>query len=471
NFLMPKKNILLYTIILLPLMAILFFHANLGSYSRFIADDYCSAYFGQRLGLFRYIWYWFINWGGRFSAIASDMFLVWLGPQKIGFVSGIAIYSWASGFSALIFSFFSGKQKIINRLLVSISLGFLTVFDIIVLSPNVPQSFYWFSAFRTHTLPAIVFTLYFLFFIFIRTWKVHPAYIWVIGLLSFFMAMFTAGFSEPFTLIELLFLIGIAGVEYVKGSAENKKKNIIFLLSGAAGVLLTLFIMLSSPGNSNRQAAFHHVSGIIELLSISVIGYSRFLFQFFQSPEKFSAILGSLLIFFVSGTFLPEKFHLSGREIICLFILGFVVPFISYPPAAYGMGDYLPDRAQAIPIYFMLIFLFTASISLGRKITLPKLGLFFFQSIGTAFLLFSVFISFQNLIGTRHIFVDYANKMDSFENQIISARENGKKTFIVPQLGNWAGSYDPTDNPKFFSTACFSLYYRIQILGPSIDKP
>ena len=55
-------------------------HIYLGSYSRFIADDFCSSAIARSQGIFRGTFYWYINWNGRFSANFLDSLFGYLGP-------------------------------------------------------------------------------------------------------------------------------------------------------------------------------------------------------------------------------------------------------------------------------------------------------------------------------------------------------------------------------------------------------
>ena len=43
-------------------------HIYLGSYSRFIADDFCSAAIARSRGIIRGAHFWYLVWNGRFSA-------------------------------------------------------------------------------------------------------------------------------------------------------------------------------------------------------------------------------------------------------------------------------------------------------------------------------------------------------------------------------------------------------------------
>lgn len=463
------NNLLPWLAILVPVTVVLAFHAYLGSYTRFIADDYCSAYLGRRLGILRYIWFWYLNWGGRFSAIAADMLLAWLQPQGIGFVTATALIVWSAGLTITIYYLIFHRQHTLLRWLISLTLGLIVIFVIILLTPNPPQSFYWYSAFRTHTLPIIVFTLYTAAYSCFRSYQVHKAtrLVWLIS--SFALAFFNAGFSEAFTVMQIIILTVSAGLEKTT-KTDTHQANIKFLLAGLAGAALALLIMLTAPGNANRQEAFHQPSGLPEIISISIDGYLSLWNTFFTSPEKMIALLGAALGFFSAGTQCKTPRKPSTAQIMGAILLGWLLPLASFLPAAYGIGDALPERAHPIPIFFITAALSIAAFQFGTRYTGRDRSKWT-TILSAIMLLISAIMTLQQISPSRHIFIEYAERMDRVEQDILTARQNGRQVIHIPQLRNWAGTFDPTDNPKFFSTACISLYYDIQVIGPNPDEP
>lgn len=463
------KNLLPWLAILIPITIVLAFHAYLGSYTRFIADDYCSAYLGQRLGLLRYIWFWYLNWGGRFSAIAADMLLAWSQPQGIGFVTAAALVAWIACLTITIYHLTIHYEQKLQGLLISLTLGLIFVFIVVLLMPNPHQSIYWYSAFRTHTLPLIVFALYIAAYTCFRSSKFRASIRLIWFTCSFALAFFNAGFSEAFTVMQIISLIVLAGLEEMTKS-DTRSANIKFLLTGLAGAMLVLLIMLTAPGNTNRQEAFHQPSGLLEIISISIRGYLSMWKTFFLSPEKTIGLLGASLAFFTAGTQFKTPNKPSVAQIMGIILLGSLLPLASFMPAAYGIGDALPERAHPIPIFFITTALLTAAFQTGtRHNGRNNYGLT--TTLSALILLVSAVMAIHQMSQSRHIFIEYAERMDRVEQDILTARQNGRQVIHIPKLSNWAGTFDPTDNPKFFSTACMSLYYDIQVIGPNPFEP
>ena len=82
--------------LILPASFVLGFYMYIGTFSRLLADDYCSIYYGRRLGLLRSIWYWYITWHGGFSASAADWFLSFTGPGLLKILPIVTLAAWVS---------------------------------------------------------------------------------------------------------------------------------------------------------------------------------------------------------------------------------------------------------------------------------------------------------------------------------------------------------------------------------------
>jgi len=125
--------------IFLPSGVVLGIHAYLGSFNRFVADDFCSAYFARRLGLLRSVWFWYTTWFGRYSAGAADAILPIFGERGIAFIVIIILVIWlAVAISALAVLWPKEGQKE-NKYLAAVSLGTAAVYVTLLVSPNVPQ--------------------------------------------------------------------------------------------------------------------------------------------------------------------------------------------------------------------------------------------------------------------------------------------------------------------------------------------
>ncbi len=214
--------------------------------------------------------------------------------------------------------------------------------------------------------------------------------------------------------------------------------------------------MFTAPGNANRQESFRQLSGLGELLEISFSGYSAFLLSLLNSPAKIAALLGIWLFF---GSLPAPK---NAPHALLWLAWGFSLAFASFPPAAYGMADTLPERAHTIPLFFLLLALSQAAPRLAP----PPHS----RAAAGALILLAAALSLPALAQSQPVYASYAQRADSAEAQILQAKAQGAEQVQIPPLRNWAGTFDPTDNPNFFSTYCISKYYGIQVYGQPLPE-
>lgn len=439
--------------------------AYFGTFTRFIADDYCSAFDGQRLGMFRYIWYWFITWGGRYPAIAADMLLVWLGQRFIGFVPAFALLLWILtnqvGFTILLPADYS-KQ---NKLLFATLLSLLFVYSIFQLIPSIPKTFFWYSAFRTHTLAVIIFNYYLVVYAYYcKHETLSPAW-WVF---AFALSLLNGGFSESFTAIQILTFCLLIGIELFFLKKPLKHRSTIFLLSSLSGAILAMAILFLSPGTQNRQNFFAVPQTISQIVGISLTGFFSFYKVILKDPYRVIGLIASLLIAFLYGERFVTSIKLKPWQAILIALAGIALVFASYLPAAYGMGDILPRRAFPIPIFFGFVPLFVLSAYYGAYLQ-PKIKVKnVLLGLATIFLVGSLLGNSINFYAAREPLIQYAVTIDALEISIDQAKADGLLSLEIPKLNNWAGVFDPSDNSRFYVTACFSKYYGIQLIGPPI---
>lgn len=438
-------------------------YAYYASYTRFIADDYCSAYYGQRLGMFRYIWFWFITWGGRFSAIAADMALVWLGQKSIGLIPGLALVFWFftnfAGFYLLLPTVTTRKEKTALASLFSL----LFLYSIFQLITNLPQTFLWYSAFRTHTLPVLLFNFFLVFTFSYRKHIINSR--WAL-ILAFLFCLFNGGFSESFTAIQIISLASLLGIEIFYFRKNFKDRILHFLIVSLLAAGIALAIMLLSPGTQNRQDYFEVPQTIGQILGISIDGFFTFFRVILKDAFRILGLVGSILFAFLIGHRYFPGSSIKNSQAFLIAMTGVALVFIAYLPAAYGMGDILPRRAFPIPIFFGFVPLFYFFGVIGSNTKRSPISPSILWYIATGLILISLIGNGANFYARTPLLVQYASNIDSLEVSIEQAKSEGKKRIEIPKLNNWAGVYDPSDNPMFWVTSCFRMYYDIEVVGP-----
>jgi len=453
----------------------LLLYVDLGRFSRLLADDYCSAYMVQRLGLLRSIWYWYLNWSGGFSTSVADGLLEIFGRYGQPATIPIFLLLWVTGTVWAVFMLLPGKLPKNIHLGLAMALGLGMMVFVLLFSPNVPQSLFWWGGMRAYSMPLALFTLYTAFYQFFRA-RVWPEIAQALLIfVSLATTLFMAGFSETFTPVMVVFLAGwlVLGV-WTKSLAPGSP-SFYFVLAGFAGGLLGLFIMVAAPGNTVRQAAFHQSINLQEILNISFSAYLAFLRWLIGSAERMAGLLALVLLGVWAGFHIESASLPRGWWIPAAFFNGLLFMFGCFPPAAYGMSDAAPDRALIIAAYFGVGNFLLGGCWLGMWLrhkvpSFPRLMPILTVALAVSVIV-TVSLNFQRLAASRPLYVAYAQHWDKVDAQILSAKAAGQAEVHIPAISNWAGVLEPNDNPRFWVTLCMSKYYDIAIFGSNPDLP
>ena len=470
---MSKKwGLWIFPSLFLPSSIVLGIHAYLGSFNRYIADDFCSAYFAERLGVFRSVWFWYLSWFGRYSASLADSILPLIGTRGLTYAVLVILVIWVVAVILATAALWPDESPRKDRVLAAISLGVAAVFVTLLISPNVPQSLYWWGGMRAYIPPLVGSAAYVVVYKQFAA-KDRPGkagYAWLV--LSFLVPFTNAGFSETFSPVQVVFFVFFLGWGLVTRKFNHKSPSFHFLISGLLGALVGLFVMVLAPGNAQRQAFFPVASNIINILNIAFTGYRMFLKDIIGTADKIAGLAGLGAAAIWMGRQTPGGRASKVWAAPASLFLGFVFAFGCFPSAAYGLSDVPPARALIIPAYFLVISLTISGFLFGQWWSarigtepgfLAQLG---FCVVVMGLMLYSALSNAQALYSSRQKFLDYAVLWDRMNAQVIQAKTAGKASVTIPTMANWAGLDSPNDNPKFWLNFCYSKYYDINVLAP-----
>lgn len=467
---MNKINKILISLSTFLLGSVLIVHGYLSSYTRLIGDDFCSVYFAERLGLLRSIWYWRINWSGRYSAFATDWFLAKvIGVTTLLFIPPVLIIIWILLVITAIYSALGeGKIRQDNKL-TSIVLGFLFLFLVFSLTPDILQSFYWWNGMRSYALPLIILTLFYVLF----QWLL-PKLDWrLLAAISFLLLFFSGGLGETSAIFQLSLLIFLLAVNWFFETNIQRSKIWVILTAGILGTVISLVVIITAPGNELRQVQLHPTPNLESLIRISLIGFWEFLAETISTPEKITAIIGALLLTAYLGGLQSGRIRATSRQIVIAVVGGILLAFACFPPGVFGYSEPPPARVLIIPVYALAVFMLYASFLTGvllrEKYTLSA---YYHQSIFVVAVLllgYSSVTQFSFAYTNRSTFSSFAIHWEDMDAQILAAKDNGEDLVTLPFKENWAGLNVPTDNPRFWVNECYSKYYGIQVFGAPVS--
>jgi hypothetical protein len=450
------------TIILLLSGSIaLLLHGILGSLSRYMGDDFCTAFYARRLGVLRGSWFWYLNWSGRFSASLLDGIIGRLGPEALPAVVPLTILLWVSILTLFFWTFLRPFE---NRLLNALTLAVTTLFALFLLTPDVRQSLYWGQGMRSVVSPLLLLGIQMILLDRVHTaaWNGSRAVFW--GMLSFSLALWSGGFSETYASWQFAALT-LALVIVLAIEKRWRSPISFFLGTGLLGALCALAIIFLAPGNAERQVFFPPPPGIADLLRISARGFWMYVAGLASSPEKILAIAGILGLGALLGSQSKSAADSRLRFGIPIIMLGLV--FVCFLPAAYGTSDAPPGRTLLLPTYFLLLgllawgFVFGTALARRQDSRIKRL----LPALVVISIAVSAALHSMDLYRSRPEFVEYAASWDRTHTAILSAKEHGAAQVLVPATRNWAGINTPTDNPRFWVNECMSSYYGVQILA------
>ncbi len=214
-----------------------------------LADDFCSLGFANRLGLLRSVWFWYINWSGRYTAFASDWLILKsvLGPDRLGYLVPVTILAWLA---FLLFAIYLSLEKHHpSAFLHAAALAGVFLFLVFLLTTDISQSLFWWNGMRSYALPLVVISFYFLLFQLYKQSGLSP--LWA-GLLAFLLFFLSGGLGETYAVAQtalILFLIGLDLLHFT----NRPTKEMAVLYAGLAGAICSLLVIILSPGNDVRQ--------------------------------------------------------------------------------------------------------------------------------------------------------------------------------------------------------------------------
>lgn len=450
-------------------------HAYLGSFTRLVADDYCTYYYANRLGALRAAWYWYLNFTGVYARSLLNEILLLTAPNNMWVIVPGTLVLWIAITAWVFYLLLEKELPSKPRIWISLASSIIFVYIVLLLSPQPTQSLYWWGGFSAYTAPLVLSTCYLAIFLVMtkRMLNKIPLRLW--SLLSFLMAFGLGGISESYS-PTLIAIIAFALVwELITKKLNARQPVFWFLTMGLIGSMLALIVMISAPGNAIRMAYFPPPPRIINIVQISIKGYLDFLKTLLYEPQKTTAVLGVIFGAIIIGLNSSKSNPPKGWVSPAILSLSILFAFLCFPPAAYGTSEPPPARVLVIPSFILAGGLLASGYMSGKwfssisviYISTATKGLF----LATVLLMsFSVQITSRDLYESRSVFIDFANKWDQVDLQIRQAMENGEKSVTIPAMDNWAGLERPTPNKEYWPNVCYSLYYDIQVYGPRYSE-
>jgi hypothetical protein len=343
---------LLFYILLAGMLFALALYAYLGTFTRYMADDYCSAAALKTQGFWGAQAYWWLNWSGRYSFSFLVSLVESLGIKVVPLLPGLAIAVW-------LFSIVWGYLPLLRNLKVSHAItGGLFLASVALWSTyrsvdDYPQIVFWQTGILTYPISVI---LFFLGLGLAVRRASNPAGIRGWELVLWFLFAFAAGgFSETGVVVQVALLALILMVVLLT-KTRHGKVWIPILIAAIAGSVLSLVVIAFAPGNSVRSAGFQNIPPVMQSISGSLLTTFTFL------PGWAVAHTTVFVFAFLAGAFfacffIPGEMPIQNSRIAIYFgaslIFVLLVIWAGIAPAYLLRGGVPPQRVL-LSAYFLV---------------------------------------------------------------------------------------------------------------------
>jgi hypothetical protein len=458
---------------------VLVIYAYLGTFSRHLADDYCSVDF-LRKSFFRALWNNYINVSDRFSNFMLITLSEAIDPRLVAVLPALMLVLWVIGIAWLLYesSRFNGQAWDKS---VIFALTLLLVFLALLQAPNRFQILYWRSSMATHFAP-LVFMPYLASSILrsIFAAEKKPTAFWVYPLL-FLSAFLIGGFSEPTALVMISLLALAIFSVWLWMKRPTRSTALTFLSVSFAGAVLALAAMAISPANSFRLE--NGVPPTIPVLFSRAFGYGvEFILNSFRTlplPTFFTVLMPFLIFYNLYASPIPALTSAQRKRALILLagipILSYLLIVASFLPSVYGQS-FPVERARFAGQLILVAGLMIEAVLLG------VLSAQFRSRMGETLnfkLISAILLAVAAFYPLRAAWISLADvpeyraraeAWDLRQAQIYEAREQGQTNLIVFQFDGLEGVKELDVNANHWVNRCAAKYYKVDSIRAITDK-
>jgi Family of unknown function (DUF6056) len=453
---------------LLPLAA----HAGIGLFTRYWADDFCTAAVARALGLIQAERYWYMGWSGRYAYVFAVDLASLIGPGVAPVLPGVLIALWLGVLTWALLQLPLFRASLFGAAVLATILVSATLSAI----PNVTQSLYWRNSSLTYTAPVIVGSL--LAGVVLRQntgQRQSSNRLLANGLLVFGLAFMAGGFSEIYTALQLaLFGLGLAAA-MIGAWPSRLWRACAPWLAGLLGSAAALAAIALAPGTRARQSSIAAPPGLGSLIDNS-LQYSRWFVRdaFLQHTPLILAVAAAGALVAAVALLSSPATHTGPRRwlaagLLAVPVIAFGLLVACFAPAFYALLYLPPDRVLIIN-WFVWISATAAWGILAGLLATPMI-----QAATTRWprpLSLAALAGVVGLVATpalaaaldtaagRSAAQSYASTWDGYD-QMLTAAQGG--TITLARL-NTPGNIDNlSDDPQFWTNQCLTQYYGVSV--------
>lgn len=468
-----RRLLLLVGLLLIPSAV----HAYLGTFSRYVADDYCTAATTRELGFWGSQAHWYANWTGRYAYNGTLALLELSGPEVVPALPVSVILAWTVSLgwtlqallpAGLLAAF--PRRWFLPAVLASLVVG-LTL----MATPDVYQSAYWQTGLVNYVVPLILLTLQAGILARIAATSVGVSVtsrLWP-SLALGVLAWTSAAYSETYLIFQVLLYLA-AVVWFSLGRRSGRSVNgLVGGLVGLFGTAIGAALVVLAPGNAVRMALMPEHPTITGVLLESIRYAASFSAKSllwtpvgYLSGGLLAAGLGGIV-----GARVGLVVHVRDRRTVSIVVVtGLAVALLMVSlmiPSAYATAAYPVDRALIAPTYLLILGAtgagFGAGILLQSKVggsAADLLGRSIVPLVLALGLVFSMTGATDALAQATDI-RNYASQWDRRQLAVGSAQRAGLRDLEVNPLPHIAYLPELEEDPQNWVNRCFAQYHDV----------
>jgi hypothetical protein len=470
----PKRN-LLQAALIACFLAPLVVQAYVGQFSRYLADDYCTAGRALSTGVVASALWWYNNWAGQFTNWTAKGIAGVVGIGSASVFPALIIILWVAALTWTLYQLFALISLRLS-LPVVLLLAVVIIFAVFDGIPSVIQSLYWIGASIPYTSPLILLTFFIGFFLrTLRNGRVSPVALVISAVISFIAAGLSEVYAAFQTTVFLLILLGVL----LRAPAPLKRSALVILLVGLVCTVIAMVIIITAPGNAVRQSAFTPSSSLPVLILRTITVSASYMVLAIGVLSPLALLAAVVVPAFVAFQFFPPiSFRLTARRIRGLLALSagiaWVLIMASLGPVLYALSTPPSGRVYIMPQLVLVLTAVFWGCLMGLSARQNNLRLAPRQrAVGmaalAALLVIGPIASAFSALREGAQFSEYAAGWDYQDSEIRSAVANGERDVGVVALTtniveiNRLGILGP--DPQDWVNRCATIYYRVDSIS------
>jgi hypothetical protein len=453
-------------------------YAYIGRFSRYIADDFCTAHVALSRGLIDSVVWWYTSWAGQFTNWTLKGVVGLAGVGMPALLPALIVLLWTGT------AIWSAYQialalRLEHPRLAAILLGTLTIYTILDGVPSLIQSLYWLGASIPYTLPLAAATFYVGFIIRCLRQPAPARLSWRAWLITAGVLFLAGGLSEVYVIFQIgvLLLAALAVWRFV--SPDRQRRVLSLLIVGIISSALALGIIVLAPGNAVRQAAFPRQAtlpqSIGQILTITTMYPVTAIGIFAPRALLVAVLLPALIVPYfrlahVSAALMPQR----TRKVLLISAVGaWLVLAVCLAAPIYATGSDPAARVYIMPQTTLAVAAVFWGCVIGFSLrpkaheTLSPLMLM----VMAALLLIGPGLGAWKAGAEGAQLSVFAAEWDSRDQTIRAALIQGSREVTVPpfsaDMADLANLEVIGPDPQGWANVCAADYYGLQALATS----